>query len=355
LRKVTAATEMGGKRMSYGIERRQFALGAAAIASVGLISRPVRAAETFKLRCSLDTAPAHMRNVSIGDFLGKLEKASEGRIKTELFSAGALFKDSNVAKALVQGQVEMACPGTWVLTGFVSDCDFASLPMMYGLDLETVRKVVDGKTGAMINAQMLKRLHLKVLGPWLELGAQHWFSATKPITSFADLKGMKIRNAGGAALAWRTRFFDAIPNTTAWPDVPLALSQGTFDGLITTNESCFSAKLWEAGVKSSFQDHQNINEYVPMVSERFYTSLPADLQKLLVDTWAANIGQYRINMGNAQEHALGELKSHNVAVTVASADEIAAIRKKMVADQPKLVKELKMTADLPKVMAADIG
>lgn len=341
--------------MTYATTRRHFALGAAAIASVGLSSRRVRAAETFKLRCSLDTAPAHMRNVSFTDYLAKLEKASNGRIKTELFSAGALFKDSNVAKALVQGQVEMAAPGTWVLTGFVPDCDFASLPMMYGLDLEVVHKVVDGKTGAMINAELLKRLHLKVLGPWLDLGAQHWYSATKPIKSFADLKGMKIRNAGGAALAWRTRFFDAIPNTTAWPDVPLALSQGTFDGLITTNESCFSAKLWEAGVKSSFQDHQNINEYVPMVSERFYTSLPADLQKVLIDTWAQNIPQYRANMAKAQDHALGELKAHNVEITMASADEIAAVRKKMVAEQPKLVKELRMNPDLTKTMAADMA
>jgi C4-dicarboxylate-binding protein DctP len=144
--------------MSYATTRRSFALGAAAIASAGLVSRRVQAAETFKLRCSLDTAPTHMRNVSVADYLAKIEKASGGRIKTELFSAGALFKDSNVAKALVQGQVEMACPGTWVLTGFIHDCDFVSLPMMFGLDLATVRKAADGRTGASINKQLLDRL-----------------------------------------------------------------------------------------------------------------------------------------------------------------------------------------------------
>jgi C4-dicarboxylate-binding protein DctP len=341
--------------MSYATTRRSFALGAAAIASAGLVSRRVQAAETFKLRCSLDTAPTHMRNVSVADYLAKIEKASGGRIKTELFSAGALFKDSNVAKALVQGQVEMACPGTWVLTGFIHDCDFVSLPMMFGLDLATVRKAADGRTGASINKQLLDRLKVQVLGKWLELGTQNWYSATKMLNGYDDLKGMKIRNAGGAALAWRTRFFDAIPNTTSWPDVPLALSQGTFDGLITTNESCFSSKLWEAGVKSTFQDNQNINEYIPMLSARFHASLPADLQKLLIDTWEANIATYRDNMGKAQAHALGELKSHKVVVKVAAADEVAAIRKKMVAQQPQVVKELKMSADLTKLMKADIG
>ena len=51
--------------------------------------------------------------------------------------------------------------------------------------------------------------------------------------SLADLKGMKIRNSGGAGQAWRARFLGAIPNTTAWPNVPLALSQGTFDALVS--------------------------------------------------------------------------------------------------------------------------
>ena len=60
---------------------------------------------------------------------------------------------------------------------------------------------------------------------------------------------MKIRNSGGAGQAWRARFVGAIPNTTAWPNVPLALSQGTFDGLVSSNESLVSAKLWESGVK----------------------------------------------------------------------------------------------------------
>ena len=207
--------------------RRRFALGATAVASVGLASRRVRAADTFRLRCSLDTAPTHTRNLSIGDFLKKVEAASGGRIKTEIFAAGALFSDANVSKALVQGQVEMACPGTWVLTGFVPDNDVVNLPVLYGQPMENVRRALDGKTGKFIAGQLKAKLRVTVLGPWLELGLEHWYSNNKPLKSFADLKGMKLRNAGGAALAWRTRFFEANPNTTAWPDVLLAEDLGS--------------------------------------------------------------------------------------------------------------------------------
>lgn len=341
--------------MKTSVTRRRFALGAAAIASAGIPFRRAKAADAIKLRISLDTAPSHTRNVSILDYCGKLEAASGGRIKTEVFHAGALYSDLNVTKALVQGQVEMACPGTWTLTGFVPDFDFPNLPMLYGLPLSSVRKIVDGKTGALCAGLMLKKLKIRVVGPWLELGAQNWYTSKAPIKTFADLKGLKIRNAGGAALGVRARFFGAIPNTTAWPDVPLALSQGTFDGLVSTNESCFSAKLWDAGLKYSIQDHQNINEYVPLIHDGFFSSLPADLQKMVTGLWAENIGAYRDKMGAAQTHALDELKSHGLQVVEPSQDEIAAERKLMVVDQTKLEKDLKMDADIGKLITADLG
>lgn len=341
--------------MRTNITRRRFATVAAAVLGSAMLRRRVRAAEPFRLRCSLDTASTHTRNLSFADYLKKLEVASDGRIKTELFSAGALFADVNVTKGLIQGQIEMACPGTWVMTGFVPDCDAVNLPLLYARPLELTQKALDGKTGAHIAEQLRSKLRARVVGPWLTLGFQHWYSARKPLHTFADLKGMKIRNAGGAALAWRTRFFEAIPNTTAWPDVPLALSQGTFDGLLTTNESAFSAKLWETGLKYSIQDHQNLNVYVPLVSESFFGALPSDLQKLMADLWAQNIATYRANMIAAQDHALVELKGHGLETVVPEEAELASLRKRMMAEQDKLVSELKMTPDLPRLLNEDLG
>jgi TRAP-type transport system periplasmic protein len=70
---------------------------------------------------------------------------------------------------------------------------------------------------------------------------------------------------------------------TAWPDVPLALSQGTFDGLSSTDESLASAKLWESGVKYGFADREFVGFYVAMISESFYKKLPPDLQTPVID------------------------------------------------------------------------
>jgi C4-dicarboxylate-binding protein DctP len=109
------------------LTRRAFGAAAAVSLATPLIRR-ADAADALELRCSLDTAPSHPRNVALRDFLSKLEAASDGRIKTRLFESGSLFPDLQVMKALVQGQVEMACPGTWTITGFVPDADFSQLP-----------------------------------------------------------------------------------------------------------------------------------------------------------------------------------------------------------------------------------
>src|SRR6201999_4676045 len=107
------------------------------------------------------------------------------------------------------------------------------------------------------------------------------------------LKGLKIRSSGGITNSWRIKFAGGIANTTAWPNVPLALSQGTFDALISTDESCNSAKLWEAGLKYSYADHQFFANYVPMVSDAFWSKLGEPDGKLMRDLWAANIERYR--------------------------------------------------------------
>ncbi len=212
-----------------------------------------------------------------------------------MFHSGQLYADLNVAKALLQGQVDMAAPGNWTQTGIVPDCDFCQLPVFYGQPIETTEKASDGKPGALVVKQLEGKLRVKVLGPWIDLGFQNWYTTKKALNTADDIKGLKIRSRGGAGISWRINFFGGIPNTTAWPNVPLALSQGTFDGFVSTNESCSSAKLWEAGVKYSYQDHQYVGQYVPMLSETFWAKLSPDLQKIMTDLWAANIATYRAN------------------------------------------------------------
>jgi C4-dicarboxylate-binding protein DctP len=135
--------------------------------------------------------------------------------------------------------------------------------------------------------------------------------------------------------------------------VPLALSQGTFDGFVSTNESVTTAKLWEAGVKYSYQDHQYVGQYMPMFSGAFWAKLTPDLQKQMVDIWAANVGTYRANAAASQDRARKTMETAGVIFTDPSQDVLATARKAMQADVGTLVKEAKLSPDVVRLSESE--
>jgi len=342
--------------MKPSLSRRAFVASAMAMMAAPAVRSGAAAAdEPLTLRCSLDTAPSHTRNAIIRDYLRKIETAAGGKIKTQLFESGQLFPDLQVGKALLQGQVDMAAPGAWTLTGIVPDADFFQLPVLYGRPMEMVHRVVDGKPGQLLAKQIEAQLNSHVIGPWLDLGFFNWFSTSKPLNSYGDLKGMKIRNSGGAGQAWRTQFMGAIPNTTPLPNVALGLSQGTFDGLITSFETVASGQYWESGIRHGFEDHQFCGEYIPIVSLAFWQKLSPDLRQLFTDLWKENVAAYRADMAAAQARAREKVQAHGIKIVVPSAEELAATRREMMASQEQVARLSKISSEMVASVSADLA
>src|SRR5258708_28514817 len=47
--------------------------------------------------------------------------------------------------------------------------------------------------------QIEAQLRSHVIGSWLDLGFFNWYSTGKPLHSYGDLRGLKIRNNGGGS------------------------------------------------------------------------------------------------------------------------------------------------------------
>ncbi len=331
--------------------RRSFVAGAALAA----VAPRAWAQDAVKIRISVDTSAAHGRTVMMTRFAEALNKKSGGKLQAEVFHSAQLFRDRDIAKALRQGGAEMGVPGTWNLAGLEPNTDIFQSPAFYGRTREDIYKISDSDVGKALNAMLEKKIGIVIPGKWLDLGSSHTFSTKKPLNTPADLKGLKIRTSGGAGQFVRVKFFDGVPNFTAWPDVPLALSQGTFDGLFTTNESCASAKLWEAGVKYTLQDNQFFAQYIPMIAGDFWKKLAADQQALIASTWAEMIDGFRNEMADAQAKAIETIKSHGVTAVTPSPADIAAMRTRLMATQDEVTKELKLDPELVRRASAAFG
>jgi C4-dicarboxylate-binding protein DctP len=107
-----------------------------------------------------------------------------------------------------------------------------------------------------------------------------------------------------------------------------------------------TAKLWEAGVKYSCQDHQYVGQYMPMISGTFWAKLTPDLQKVMVDLWAANIAAYRASAEASQNRARKTMEAAGVVFTDPSQNVLDAARKAMQADVANLAAAAKLSPEI---------
>ena len=183
------------------------------------------------------------------------------------------------------------------------------------------------------------------------MGSGQWYSTNKPINSFQDIQGMTIRTPGGAGNELRMKYFKANSATIPYPDLAMALTQGKADGFLSAHDSVAASKMWESGVKYSFEDYQLVVHYVPMVSRAFWDKLSPDLQKILSDTWLEQVPAQRAAMAAAQTHARDVLIANGVKIVTPDSKTVAAVRERMMQDSDEWVKALKIDPDFARKLA----
>lgn len=323
-------------------------LALAAPAAALLLSSATANAAEYKIEISLETGPNHVRNIAVVELAKKLEEATGGRLEVKVFHGASKYKGTNVPTALAQGALDMGMPGTWHLGKFLPSFNMPALPVFFGHPRAEQYKVWDGEVGKEMVRRLEKKLKVKVIGRWFDLGFAQLFFTEKDVKSHSELKGMKIRAPGGAANLARLETFGAAAIKIAWPDVPQALQRHTVDGVITTHESVRSAKLWDSGVKYSLHDNQSFFQYVPIMSMRAWKKLPPDIQKIVVDTWEANVDGVRKTAEARQKSALVDGEKEGIKVNYPTPEDIAKSRKELMASQPALIKKLRIDPALVK-------
>ena len=108
-------------------------------------------------------------------------------------------------------------------------------------------------------------------------------------------------------------------------------------------------------MKYSFADHQFMGQYIPMMSKAFTAKLSPAQNKLMLDLWAANIGDYRKGAAASQANARKVLETNGVKFHDVGADEAASIRKAMLGDIDTLIKDSKLSPEIVKLVKEAVG
>lgn len=208
-----------------------------------------------------------------------IEERTAGTVEVQIFHTAQLGDERTINEGVLAGSIHAGIgAGAWA--GFVPAYNVVELPFLIK-SLKHMYTLADGELGRKI-AQQAESKGFKVLA-YYSAGDLHFQTRTKPIRNINDIKGLKIRVIENRALVDGLRAMGAVPTPLPYPQIYTALQQGTVDGTGNDILSVTTLKMYE--VAKFFTMASYAAEPRPMImSKNFFDGLPADLQKILLET-----------------------------------------------------------------------
>ena len=208
-----------------------------------------------------------------------VEKNSGGRIEVKIYPNEQLGKEKDLVTSIQTGTADMGIFGETLTTFGADKTIFMATPYLLR-DAAHLHKVAGGEMGKEIEAQVLEKAKLRVLG-YMERGPRE-LTSSRAVKTPDDLKGMKIRlpNVPIFLAAWEA--LGAKPIPMAFSEVFTSLQQGTIEGQENPYALIASAHFYEVQKYLNKTSHVRGWIYV-CIGEKRFASLPDDLKKVVLD------------------------------------------------------------------------
>jgi len=205
------------------------------------------------------------------------EKATNGRVKIEVYPNSQLYKDKEELEALQLGAVQMLAPSL-AKFGPLGVKEFEAFDLPYIFPSKTaLYNVTEGEIGK----SLLKKLEPKGI-----TGLAFWdngfkvMSANKPLRNPSDFKGLKMRIQSSKVLDAQMRALGANPQVLAFSEVYQALQTGVVDGTENPPSNMYTQKMHEVQKYVTVSNHGYLG-YAVIVNKKFWDGLPADIRTAL--------------------------------------------------------------------------
>ena len=223
-----------------------------------------------------DTHPAgYPTVVAVESFGKKLEAATNGRYKMQMFPGAVLGQEKEVVEQTQLGAIQITRISLGVIGPIVPDVDVFNMPFIFR-DVPHMRKVIDGPIGD----ELLKKITdssagLVALG-WMDGGARSLYTK-KEVKAPADLKGVKVRMMGNPLFVDTMNAMGGNGISMAYGEVYTSLQTGVIDGAENNPPSYFTANHYTTDAKYYAQTtHLIIPELFVMSKITWDKLTPAD-------------------------------------------------------------------------------
>jgi tripartite ATP-independent transporter DctP family solute receptor len=170
----------------------------------------------------------HPYNTGLAKMQEVLDQKTGGQIKLKIYAGGTLSNDEKEMLTMIQNDsLDMAIVAPSPLATFSPMISILGLPYIFK-SLDHAETIMSGEVGKVMRDELVKK-DFYPLSWWIGKGFRSVNSATKPVKTPADMKGMKIRVMQDPAYIDAFNAFGANPVPIAWGELHTSLQTKTVD------------------------------------------------------------------------------------------------------------------------------
>lgn len=265
-------------RIKISTTRRRFVQGtAAAAASTFFIGRARADEPEFVMKVATVAPVGTPWATQLKKVKNAIKEQSGGRIKVKTYLGGALGDEIATAEAVKRGTIQCFGGTFGALASAVPELDVLELPYLFPSE-KKADDILDTVIREDLEALLWDRGYKLLF--YSENGYRS-IGSTFPIVGPADLKGRKMRSQQSDVHLNTWKAFGGSPVPIAVIDVLPGLQTGVVDGFDNTPLFAFAASWHQAITHFTLTKHI-YQAGVVVLSRKFWESLPADLQTIVL-------------------------------------------------------------------------
>lgn len=275
-------------------------------AAVGLAAPSAALAETT-LRIGTVLAPNDPMGQGLDKFAGEVAEATGGEVVVEVFHNSQLGDTTEMIDQARAGANVGTVTDVARLSSFVPSLAIMSAPFLFDTYDQADKFAASSEYLAWGDELKDKAGLVMLASNWYQ-GARHALTQ-KPISTPADLSGVRMRTIGAPVWIETIRAMGAEPTPIAWGEVYSALQLGTIDAAEAQPTAIWGAKLYEVVKEVTLTGHIQLVTAL-VVSAASWDEISPENQKIVRDLAVEN-GRYASGL----TIELGEKALQDVAAT----------------------------------------
>ncbi len=217
-----------------------------------------------------------------GEFLKSfLETRSNGQIEVQIFPGSQLGSFREMVEQVNAGTLEIAHTALGGLVGFMPELQVIELPYVIRDDM-VAECMIDGPFFEDVRKGFLEKSgNVNLIGVGNTGRFRNFFTASAPVKSADDLKGVKMRVINSQLPVTMMEFYGGNPTPVAWGELYTSLATGVVEGTKNAVTDIIPNKMDEVLRFSTLDEHAYLWGFMA-VSQSFLDSMPDDLRALTV-------------------------------------------------------------------------